>query len=57
MKEIIVEIGPDGLPKVSVKGIKGRGCKAATEGLERALGATISSTPTAEMQERIEVRK
>lgn len=47
----ITEISTDGTVQVTVKGIKGKACKKATEVIEKALGTTTSSTPTREMSE------
>lgn len=54
-EEITITITPEGETEVSVAGVKGVGCRALTEALERELGAVISDTPTREMTER-EVR-
>lgn len=51
-EEIIIVITPEGETEVSVAGVKGQGCKALTEALERGLGNVISDTPTHEMTER-----
>ena len=47
-QEITVTIGQDGKATVTVNGIDGSGCEAATEALERALGAVRSRERTPE---------
>jgi hypothetical protein len=47
-KEITVTIDQDGQATVTVSGIDGPGCEAATEALERALGAVRSRERTSE---------
>ena len=47
-QEIIVTINQDGQATVSVSGIDGPGCLAATEALEQALGAIRSRERTPE---------
>lgn len=50
---ITIRIAPDGTPEISVEGIKGGGCKAATAEIEAAYGGEVTSdTPTTEMYER-----
>lgn len=46
-KEIIVDI-KDGVT-VTTKGFSGKACQLETADLEKAMGRTSSSTPTAEM--------
>lgn len=48
---VIVEIDEEGNPKISVKGVKGKGCKALTESLEKRLGVVATDVPTLEMNE------
>lgn len=56
--EIIMKIPADGgSPVISVKGVKGTGCKDLTKSLEKALGETISDTPTREMREEPETNE
>ena len=50
-EEITVTISPDGNVKVSVKGVKGKSCKALTKGLEAALGDVEHSQVTREIYE------
>jgi DUF2997 family protein len=47
-QEITVTIDQDGQATVSVSGIDGPGCEAATEALERTLGAVRSRERTPE---------
>ena len=47
-QEITVTIDRDGQATVAVNGIDGPGCEAATEALERALGAVRSRERTPE---------
>jgi hypothetical protein len=47
-QEITVTIDQDGQATVTVSGIGGPGCEAATEALERALGAVRSRERTSE---------
>jgi hypothetical protein len=57
MYEVITTIGDDADDTVvEVKGFKGRGCHALTEGLERALGQVTESVNTAEYEEKEEAR-
>lgn len=48
MRTITVKISRAN-PVITVKGIKGGGCKAETKELEEALGAITKDTPTSEM--------
>ena len=50
-EEITVTITPDGNVKVSVKGIKGKSCKALTKGLEAAFGDAEHTAQTGEFYE------
>lgn len=49
MKTVKVEIDEDGNVVVSTAGFRGKECKAATEAIEKALGATTADAPTHEM--------
>lgn len=49
--EITTEISPSGETKVSVKGVKGKSCKALTADFERGLGKVTHDVPTKEMHE------
>lgn len=51
MKTITVTFNEDGSTTVETKGFKGKECLAATIELEKALGRTTATTPTAEMHE------
>ena len=42
----------DGTPTIKVRGCKGKSCKDLTRDLEKALGETDTSTPTAEFYEQ-----
>jgi len=50
-EEIVVEISPSGDVKISVKGIKGKSCKALTKGLEAEFGDVQSTHTTGEFNE------
>jgi hypothetical protein len=47
MQQVIFE-SVNGVPKITVKGVKGKGCKSLTAAVEKALGETTSSKPTHE---------
>ena len=51
-EQIIIEINEDGEAKVEVKGHAGAGCKALTENIEKALGATVQDVKTAEFHQQ-----
>lgn len=51
-EQITVDFDAEGNPSVSVAGVQGKGCKALTEAIERALGTTVSDTATREMSEQ-----
>ena len=44
MKQIIIEIGPDGSVKIEAIGFKGSACEAATKPFEQALGVAQKKT-------------
>jgi hypothetical protein len=50
-EEITVAISPSGDVKVSVKGIKGKACKALTKHLEESFGDAQKSDTTPEYYE------
>jgi hypothetical protein len=51
MQEVIMDFDEQDQPVITVKGVKGAGCKALTAGLEEDLGEVVSDTPTREMRE------
>jgi len=51
MEKIKVIIDTDGQVAVETKGFKGRGCMAASQFLEKALGTTITTKKTSEYYE------
>jgi hypothetical protein len=52
-KEIIVTIDTDGTPTMTVKGVKGSGCRSLTRFLEKAYGGEVQATTlTSEMKEK-----
>lgn len=51
MKKIRVSISPEGEIKIITSGFAGSECKAATKGLEKALGVVTKDTPTAEARD------
>jgi Protein of unknown function (DUF2997) len=55
--EIIVEIDKDGSVTVSVRGMKGSGCRALTKDLEKALGRTVEDHATRELTEQPQRQK
>ncbi len=46
MEQITIEIDAAGNPRISVKGVKGKSCKALTAELEKALGKTGADKTT-----------
>jgi hypothetical protein len=51
MPQIEVTVTATGDTTVKAQGVKGAGCKKLTEGIERAIGATVSDTPTPELHQ------
>lgn len=49
--EIIITVKRGGDAQLTVKGVKGRDCKAITAPYERAMGMVVSDRPTSEMRE------
>ena len=56
-EKVIFEIDTKGNTKVTVKGVKGRGCKALTADFEKGLGKTISDVDTKEIYEQQPVQQ
>jgi len=53
MKEVFMDFDENDDPVISVKGVKGKACKALTADLERKLGGVVvESQETPEMRER-----
>lgn len=50
-QELQIEINPEGEAKVTVRGVKGKSCKAVSKAIEEALGQVTEDQPTAEMRE------
>ena len=42
MAQVIVNVSPDGTVTVEAKDVRGSGCKALTEAIEKALGETTT---------------
>ena len=55
--EIVVTIAPDGTVKLETHGLKGHGCLAETEAVEKALGTVRSRTRTAEWYQQATAAK
>lgn len=43
-QQIVMTITPSGETKVEAKGFVGKGCKAATEAMEKAIGSVTADT-------------
>ena len=43
MKQVIIDITPDGETKIEAVGFKGKGCAEATRAIEQALGAVAKT--------------
>lgn len=52
MKTITIDIDVEGNTTIKVEGVKGKSCKDLTRDIERALGVTKKSTPTAEFHQQ-----
>lgn len=52
MQEVFMDFDDNGNPVISVKGVKGKACKALTADLEKSLGEVITETHTPEYNER-----
>ncbi len=50
-REIIIEIGKDGVVRADVSGVKGPGCKQYLEELRELLGLELSFEPSSEYYE------
>lgn len=50
MKQIIVEVSPEGDVKIEAVNFRGKGCEKATEALEKALGLPGKRTKKPEWQ-------
>lgn len=48
MKSVQVTVSPEGEVVVEALGFKGKGCKAATEAIEKAVGVSSKTTPKPE---------
>jgi hypothetical protein len=51
-EKIIIEIDVDGSTKVSVEGVKGKGCEALTKDIEESLGSVTERKHTPEFSQR-----
>lgn len=50
MKTITITVGASGETTIKTEGFSGSSCKDATAAIEKALGKTVSDTPTGEMR-------
>lgn len=51
LQEIFLDFDSEDNPVISVKGVKGKACKALTADLERKLGSVTDVKETAEMKQ------
>jgi hypothetical protein len=51
-----MKVSPTGETEISVKGVKGKSCKALTKNLEEALGGVSKTTETREFHESEQTR-
>lgn len=56
MQEHIVEIAKNGAVTITVNGVKGAGCQAATSALEKKLGIVTEDTLTGEFYEAEQIQ-
>ena len=56
MHEVIIDCTDGGKVKATVKGLKGKACLKATEGLDKALGTKGKLTTTSEYNEKEQQR-
>lgn len=56
-EEITITIDAQGNVEVSVKGVKGQGCKALTREIEKALGKVTADKKTREYHEKPRTNK
>lgn len=52
MQQVIVTVDETGEVKVEAKGVKGRGCKALTDAIERAIGDVTGDRQTPEFTQQ-----
>jgi len=55
-QQVIITVAQDGATEIEVKGVKGRGCKDLTRGLEDSLGLVTADRLTSEYHGKGEVR-
>lgn len=48
---VIVEVSEQGDTTVTAQGVRGSGCRALTEAIERSIGATVADRNTPEMHQ------